>query len=130
LTWGYNSSIEFDDSEKPSDPKIWIPYDWEKDIDVIAEQVKEKFGTLRFYHSVHFSAELLEKLAPYPKSSRAFQRNINARVGGMVLMAEAMSAITCEVTGKPGALHKRGGWLKVLCTEEAAKQQYVLAANL
>jgi hypothetical protein len=58
---------------------------------VIIEQVKEKFGTLRFYYD-----------------------GGDAVVDGMVRMAEALSAVTCEQCGSPG--HTREGrWIRSLC---------------
>lgn len=60
---------------------------------VVAEQVKEKFGTLSFYN-----------------------RGGDDYTDGMVVMAEAMSAITCEVCGNPGKI-RSGGWIRTLCNE-------------
>ena len=56
-----------------------------------AEQIKEKFGTLRFYMS-------------------AAKDEIYAKID----KAEARSEITCEACGKPGKLN-REKWLKVRC---------------
>lgn len=62
---------------------------------VIAFQVKEKFGTLRFYIS-----------------------GGDDSVRGMIRMAEAMSSVTCEVCGTPG---KTVGetWIRTLCETHA-----------
>ena len=46
---------------------------------VVAVQIKEKFGTLRFYTS-----------------------GGNDQIYGMIRMAESMSAVTCEQCGAPG----------------------------
>lgn len=62
---------------------------------VVVEQVKEKFGTLRFYY-----------------------RGGDDVIDGMVRMAEAMTAITCEVCGSPGS-QRGGGWIKTLCDQHA-----------
>jgi len=59
--------------------------------DCVATQVKEKFGTLRFYLDGAGDAE------------RAAVRQ-----------AEAESAVTCEQCGMAGEL-RQGGWLKTLC---------------
>lgn len=56
-----------------------------------ASQVKEKFGTLRFYTSGH-----------------------DDYVDGAIAVAEAMSAITCERCGAPGVINEKG-WLRCLC---------------
>jgi hypothetical protein len=58
---------------------------------VVVEQAKEKFGTLRFYYE-----------------------GGDDQIAGMVRMAEAMSEVTCEVCGHPGTL-RGGGWIKTLC---------------
>ena len=58
---------------------------------VVADQVKEKFGTLRFYYSGGDDV-----------------------IDGMVRMAEAMTAVTCEECGSPGETGGRG-WISTLC---------------
>jgi hypothetical protein len=60
---------------------------------VILDQVKEKFGTLRFYYS-----------------------GGDDYIRGLVSMAESMSGITCETCGKPGT-QTSGGWVKTVCVE-------------
>lgn len=60
---------------------------------VVATQVKEKFGTLRFYHN-----------------------GGDDMIDGMVYMAEEMSSRTCEVCGNPGKT-SGSGWLKTTCEE-------------
>ena len=64
---------------------------------VVADQVKEKFGTLRFYYS-----------------------GGDDIIDGMVRMAEAMTAVTCEVCGASGK-QRSGGWIRTLCDEHAKK---------
>jgi len=58
---------------------------------VVIAQVKEKFGTLRFYYD-----------------------GGDDIIDGMVRMAESMSEITCEQCGNLGK-PREGGWIKVLC---------------
>jgi hypothetical protein len=58
---------------------------------VTLDQVKEKFGTLRFYYT-----------------------GGDDYIRGLVSMAESMSAITCETCGNPGE-QTRGGWIKTTC---------------
>jgi hypothetical protein len=58
---------------------------------VVADQVKEKFGTLRFYYSGGDDV-----------------------VDGMVRMAEAMTEVTCEGCGSPGE-RRGGGWIRTEC---------------
>ena len=71
----------------------WKNRDGEKVVQVVATQVKEKFGGLRFYHS-----------------------GGDNTIYGMVSMAESWAANTCEVCGKPGKL-RGGGWLYTACDE-------------
>lgn len=61
-----------------------------------ATQVKEKFGTLRYYCAPidDLNTEVLE----------AFRDVID--------QAARMPAVTCERCGKPGVLHRRGHWRK------------------
>lgn len=90
---------------------------------VVATQVKEKMGGLRFYHQLEFADhETLH--ARYPKALQQAYHDYGRFVEGIVHMAETMASVTCEVTGKPGELCVRGGWLKTLSPEEAAKQGY------
>ena len=65
---------------------------------VRVSQVKEKFGTLRFYYS-----------------------GGDDYISGLVSMAESMSAATCEECGKPGRTNS-GGWLRTLCEEHAKER--------
>jgi hypothetical protein len=58
---------------------------------VTLDQVKEKFGTLRFYY-----------------------QGGDDVIDGMVRMAESMSAVTCEQCGNPGTTGGQG-WISTLC---------------
>jgi len=58
---------------------------------VVAQQVKEKFGTLRFYYNGGDDV-----------------------IDGMVRMAESWSAVACEECGAPGTQNSQG-WIKTLC---------------
>ena len=60
---------------------------------VTLDQVKEKFGTLRFYYT-----------------------GGDDYISGLVSMAESMSGVTCEECGKPGT-QTSGGWIKTVCKE-------------
>jgi len=64
---------------------------------VTLDQVKEKFGTLRFYYTGGDDV-----------------------IDGMVRMAESMSGITCETCGKPGT-RTGGGWVKTVCVEHGGE---------
>ena len=62
---------------------------------VTVDQVKEKFGTLRFYTT-----------------------GGDNMTRGMIWMAENMSGRVCEVCGKPGKI-RSGGWVQTRCDEHA-----------
>ena len=67
---------------------------------VTLDQVKEKFGTLRFYYT-----------------------GGDDIIYGMVRMAESMSSVICEECGNPGEI-KRDGWLVTLCeTHRIAREE-------
>lgn len=73
---------------------------------VIATQVKEKYGTLRFYYY-----------------------GGDEYCSGVESMAESMSAVTCEVCGSPGKI-REGGWVRTLCDEHAKESGYKMDGNL
>ena len=58
---------------------------------VVASQVKEKFGCLHFYTN-----------------------GCDDYQDGVIAMAESMSYKTCEVCGMPGK-RRGGGWIRTLC---------------
>lgn len=66
---------------------------------VVVDQVKEKFGGLRFYY--HGGDEA---------------------VSGMVRMAESWAASTCETCGETGTL-RPGGWIRTLCDKHEEEYQ-------
>jgi len=68
---------------------------------VTLDQVKEKFGTLRFYYT-----------------------GGDDYIRGMITMAEAMSGVTCEECGAPGQ-RSGGGWITTLCEEHATERNIV-----
>jgi hypothetical protein len=59
---------------------------------VTLDQVKEKFGTLRFYYS-----------------------GGDEYISGMVSLAESMTGVTCEECGNVGE-RRGGGWVHTYCT--------------
>ena len=63
-------------------------------IQLKVDQVKEKYGTLRFY--TNFDPESIDQL---------------------VKEAESRSAITCEDCGKPGSIREKHHWYRVRCDE-------------
>lgn len=70
---------------------------------VVVEQIKEKFGGLRFYY-----------------------QGGDDRVTGMVRMAESWADASCEECGAPGE-RRSGGWIKTLCDKHEEERQARLA---
>jgi len=70
---------------------------------ITAEQVKEKFATLRFYYSLDFS-----------NLSDSDAKKWTKIIGSLVSKAELNSAYVCERCGASGK-HRSGGWIKTLC---------------
>jgi hypothetical protein len=66
-----------------------------KDENIEVTQVKEKFGTLRFYYNFE-----------------------NDKIKDLVRIAEIKASVTCEFCGKAGQLYSKG-WCKTLCNEHA-----------
>lgn len=111
LTYTYTTSIIL----KPEDATETEFYFRVNAPQVVADQVKEKFGTLRFYYHLEFdprNTQLLET-GRYPELS-AINKQYTDYIDGIVHFADVASSRTCEVTGKPGEMHVQGGWLKVL----------------
>jgi hypothetical protein len=74
--------------------------DWHPEVEqVVVEQVKEKFGGLRFYIS-----------------------GGDEYIQGLVRMAESISGVTCESCGNPGET-RHGGWIHVYCDHCESKHQ-------
>jgi hypothetical protein len=72
---------------------------------VTLDQVKEKFGTLRFYYT-----------------------GGDDYIRGMVSLAESLTGVTCESCGNVGE-RRGGGWVHTYCTpceeaRELARKQY------
>ena len=71
---------------------------------VVAKQIKEKFGTLRFYYG-----------------------GGDEYIRGLDSMAASMSSVTCEVCGNPGKSRstEKQRWVLVLCDKHAEEQGYI-----
>lgn len=66
---------------------------------VVATQVKEKFGTLRFYYM-----------------------GGDEYVDGLVSMAESMSSRICEICGSKGTLVDKNRWYQTLCEKHSQQE--------
>lgn len=65
---------------------------------VVATQVKEKYGTLRFYYN-----------------------GGDDKIDGMIQMAEAMSVTTCEICGNVGKLRGKS-WFYTACDDHTKEE--------
>ena len=73
---------------------------------VVATQVKEKFGGLRFYYN-----------------------GGDDHISGMVRMAESWAYHTCEECGAVGKM-RQGGWIRTLCDEHAKGREVIEGEEL
>ena len=91
---------------------------------MIADQVKEKFGGLRFYYHLEYNERnnYLLETEKYPDLQQIVDR-YSDYINGIIHFAEIASGRTCEETGQPGELHSAGGsrngWLKTVSKEHA-----------
>ncbi len=133
LTYTYTTSIEVDEEDGK---RLGIkPYSYKdgeiryffnvKPPQVVADQVKEKFGTLRFYHHLEYD-ESNTSLVETKKYSDL--ETINKRYAdyfdGIIHFADIASGHTCEVTGSEGQMHSRKGWFKVLNKELTTQEKF------
>jgi hypothetical protein len=72
-----------------------------------ASQIKEKYGTLRFYYIIENGSEVQNEI-----------------LDDLVEIMELKSSRICENTGKHGEPCVFAGWYKTLCYAEARKQKY------
>src|ERR1700737_1507563 len=77
-----------------------------------ALQIKEKYGSLRFYWSGGLSDEA------------------EAKAQAAIDLAEARSACTCEQCGEEGRLYRAGGVLMTRCTAHAKGQPVAVKPGL
>jgi len=104
---------------------------------VVADQVKEKFGGLRFYYHIDgknqnydsirfkirswFYNNIFYKL-PYKLRDilsairKFFYKNLDEKIDELINMAEKQSFKICELCGEPGDA-KGGGWISTLCVK-------------
>ncbi len=75
-------------------------------VDLVVDQVKEKYGTLRFYYGFDRQPD-----GSGPSSA------LHEKVARIVDDYEEKSAQICELCGKPGSLRKDLDWMLTLCDE-------------
>ena len=104
-----------------------------KNIQVVAHQVKEKFGGLRFYFGIESDYTILNRLdskirslmfscklgIPYWKIinfRRKFWKTTEEKISDRIEQAEWKSETTCEACGQPGKI-RGGGWVYTACED-------------
>ena len=73
-------------------------------VELIPDQVKEKYGTLRFYYSL-------------PSADDEIHKNIAKEIREAVVKYERLSGEVCEECGKSGKLHHELPYICVLCDD-------------
>lgn len=104
-----------------------------KDIQLIADQVKEKFGGLRFYYHIvdknkpnfesrfwsfirtrFYSHRLGRQYNFLRKLRMKFYKSTDEKIEELIYEAERKSYETCEICGNKGKT-VGGGWVRTLC---------------
>ena len=87
-------------------------------VDIVVDQVKEKYGTLRFYY--HFSdqapvIQAIDLLGQCTVRIKPTDKEFYKRIDAIASKWEAASETVCEHCGKPGELRTDLGWALTLC---------------
>ena len=140
-TYTYTTSIMVDEADgkrlniAPYSYTNETTYHFEiKPPQLVADQVKEKFGTLRFYYHTELEEKMsyLKETGKYPELDKILERYYNY-FDGIVHFAETLSERTCEVTGLKGEMHVTGGgrsgWYKTLNCEYAKNDPFCVDRN-
>lgn len=121
--------------------------------DFVVDQVKQKFGGLRFYWSLRGRPQTIEvdvggaksapgeaaaadgyveRFSPTPMGFRISLRpddELSAAIAARIQRAEEQSFETCEECGAPGALRVRSsGWLYTACSEHTRSGDQIYQA--
>lgn len=83
------------------------------EVGLVAESIKEKFGTLRVYYHTFGTTKIQQQI-----------------LDTIVSELEIESSQICEITGALGVLCQKRNWLKTLCFEEAQKYGYAACDDL
>lgn len=105
--------------------KLSLPYEWvfntkKKNVGVfmVVDQVKEKFGGLRFYFHFEQNPDAVDV-------DKEYTDEICKEIRGAVDFAESLSFKICEECGAPGKI-RGGGWVRTLCEPCCVKLNYPL----
>lgn len=103
MCWGFSCSDGWEPLIRECAAKLEAINDKIENPDhhIVASQVKEKYGTLRFY-------------------TGSYPTEYGTEIEEAINTAEAKSEVTCEVCGNPGKT-VGGGWLRTVCDDHKRK---------
>lgn len=78
---------------------------------LVTTQVKEKYGTLRYYYR-------FEEDKTIEITDKEYSKEVAMKVEGAIEFAERLSAHICEECGGPGGI-REGSWLVVRCNDHS-----------
>lgn len=93
-------------------------------VDIVIDQIKEKYGTLRFYYH-HEEAEGGLNAIDFPEGSTRFSQDdidLRREISGIVDKWEEKSSEVCEKCGRAGVLREDLQWIQTLCDECYSKK--------
>jgi hypothetical protein len=73
---------------------------------VVAEQVKEKFGTMRFYYRLEYTEN--SKTCNFKDFREGF-------IAGMIASSESRCSEICAICGSNQSIKSKKGWVQYLC---------------
>lgn len=116
MCWGFECGAGWFDIINKLSEKIEAVNNLKLGFIIVADQVKEKYGTLRFYYHSEITGEEDDL------TKEQLHRNglLASLIDDAIDMAEIQTGHTCEVCGKQGKL-RDDGWIKCLCDEHAKK---------
>lgn len=91
-------------------------------VDIVVDQIKEKYGTLRFYYHYKGSEGRCDAI-DYPGGVIRFApisdegNMLHREISDIVIKWEKKSAEICEKCGKPGVLRDDLPWILTLCDD-------------
>lgn len=106
-------------------------------------QVKEKFGSARFYHRFGATKQQMRidvispdgvvslKAASRPLSPKNKKQEIQKRIGEMISKAEGLTSDSCIICGEsPADIDKSEGYMLVLCAEHSKVRKDITAKDI
>ena len=87
-------------------------------MDMVVDQIKEKYGTLRFYYHFGGQSETIQSLDVMGVGGiRMMSKSapFEDKIASIVAKYEEKSAHICEDCGSPGVLRPDLGWVLTLC---------------